>query len=190
MQLSKALCSGKNQMIKEFETDNFLVRPIEKSDVVFAFENWTQQYEIAKFMTWKPHISIEETKQFIDSCIKGWQNNDYTWIIETKLQRKIVGSFAARRNEHKVDIGYLLLKEHWGKGYMPEVIRAFIILAFKIEGVSRVWAVCDIENQASKRALEKAGMESEGILKSWLVHPNMGRTPRDCHCLSIVKYEA
>ena len=177
-------------MIKKFETDKFLVRPIDNGDVDFAFENWTQELEIAKYMTWKPHKSRDETQRFIDACLEGWENNDYTWIIEKKHQREIIGSFAARRNAHKVDIGYLLLKRFWGKGYMPEIIKAFINEAFKINGVYRVWAVCDIDNYASRRAMEKAGMKYEGILKSWLVHPNMGDAPRDCHCLGIVKHSA
>ena len=99
-------------MIEEFETENFLVRPIQKNDADFLFENWTQQDEIAKYMTWKPHETKQETERFVDLCIQGWKNNNYTWIIETKHQRTIIGSFAARRDTHKVDIGYLLLKKY------------------------------------------------------------------------------
>ncbi len=174
-------------MIREFETPNFIVRPISETDIDFAFDNWTQELEIAKYMTWKPHRTREDTESFILSCSKGWKNNDFTWIIETKHQKKIIGSFAARRIGHRVDIGYLLIRKHWGNGYMPEVIKTFINEAFKIEGIQRVGAVCDIENTASRRAMEKGGLEYEGILKSWLVHPNMSKEPRNCHCLSISK---
>ena len=173
-------------MIKEFSSTNFRIRPIRIDDADFAFEHWTQSLDVARYTTWIPHRNIEETKSFIRSRLDGWKKNSYTWIIETGQQKQIVGSFAARRNNHKVDIGYLLLNKYWGKGYMPEVISAFIDEAFKIKGISRVWAVCDIENRASKRAMEKAGMEHEGILKSWLIHPNLGDEPRDCHCLSII----
>ncbi len=71
---------------------------------------------------------------------------------------------------------------------MTEAIESFIKKIFKIKSIQRVWAVCDVENMASKRVMEKAGMKYEGLLKSWLVHPNMGPEPRDCHCLSIVKH--
>src|SRR5439155_20109245 len=37
----------------------------------------------------------------------------------------------------------------------------------------RVWAVCETANLASARVLEKAGLEREGILRRWLVHPNV-----------------
>ena len=37
------------------------------------------------------------------------------------------------------------------------------------------------------RELERVGMQREGILRSWLVHPNVSDTPRDCLCYSVVK---
>src|SRR5215470_11140666 len=53
--------------------------------------------------------------------------------------------------------------------------------------IYRVWATCDVENEASARLLERAGMEREGVLRRWLVHPNLSEAPRDCFCYSIVK---
>ena len=135
-----------------------------------------------------PHKNIQETKQYISSSLEGWNKNNYTWIVEIKDTREVIGCFAARQNKYKVDIGYLFIKSQWGKGYMTEAIESFIKKIFKIKSIQRVWAVCDVENMASKRVMEKAGMKYEGLLKSWLVHPNMGPKPRDCHCLSIVKH--
>jgi RimJ/RimL family protein N-acetyltransferase len=37
------------------------------------------------------------------------------------------------------------------------------------------------------RVMEKAGMEYEGILKRWLVNPNISKIPRDCHVYAKVK---
>jgi ribosomal-protein-alanine N-acetyltransferase len=51
----------------------------------------------------------------------------------------------------------------------------------------RVWATCDVDNVASARLLERVGMEREGVLRQWLVHPNLSEAPRDCLCYSIVK---
>lgn len=49
-----------------------------------------------------------------------------------------------------------------------------------VPSVSRVWAVCDVENRASARVLEKIGMRFEGILARWSIHPNLSDEPRDC----------
>ncbi len=177
-------------MFKELITERLKLRLIREDDLEMIFDKWTQDPEVSKLMTWVPHKKIEETSQYISSCLEGIEHgNNYSWIIEDKESGEIVGSFAARRDQHKVDIGYLLIKSQWGKGCMTEVISSFINEVFKDKNILRVWSVCDVDNLASKRVMEKSGMEYEGLLRSWLVHPNIGAEPRDCHCLSIVKQE-
>jgi hypothetical protein len=39
---------------------------------------------------------------------------------------------------------------------------------------------------SSARLLESVGMQFEGRLRRWLVHPNMSESPRDCLCYAIV----
>jgi RimJ/RimL family protein N-acetyltransferase len=35
--------------------------------------------------------------------------------------------------------------------------------------------------------MEKAGMQREGILRRWSVHPNITHEPRDSYCYAVVK---
>ncbi len=175
------------EMFKDLQSKRIKLRPINSSDAKFIFENWAQDIEVAKYLTWKPHQTINDTQNYIDTCIEEWDQDCFTWIIESKNENRIIGSFAARRNNHKLDIGYLLVKDYRNKGYMTEVIKSFVEEAFKINGIYRIGAVCDVQNLASKRVMEKAGMSFEGLLKNWLVAPNISKYPRDCFCLSIVK---
>ena len=50
----------------------------------------------------------------------------------------------------------------------------------------RVWAVCDVDNEASARVLEKAGMTREGRLRAWAALPAFD-APRDVWCYATVK---
>jgi RimJ/RimL family protein N-acetyltransferase len=50
-----------------------------------------------------------------------------------------------------------------------------------------VWAVTDVDNHASARVLEKIGMQREGLLRRWLVHPSLSPEPRDCWCFARVR---
>lgn len=174
-------------MFESFKTQNLLIRKIELVDSAKIFENWAQDEDVAQFTTWTPHGSEEETLEYVQSCIEGWSRNSYTWIIETASSSEMVGSFAARENGHKLDVGYLVSKNTWGKGVMTSVLKSFIDAAFQLHSVERIGAVCDMNNAASKRVMEKAGMSYEGVLLSWMVHPNMGTRPRDCHSLSITR---
>jgi RimJ/RimL family protein N-acetyltransferase len=53
--------------------------------------------------------------------------------------------------------------------------------------IYRVWATCDVENLASAHVLEKAGMQKEGILRRYILHPNISPEPRDSYCYSVIK---
>jgi len=47
--------------------------------------------------------------------------------------------------------------------------------------------LCDVENPASGRVLEKVGMRREGMLRRQMIHPNVSDAPRDCYCYAVVK---
>ena len=51
---------------------------------------------------------------------------------------------------------------------------------YNLMAIWRLGAVCDIDNRASARVMEKAGMQREGILRRWMLHPNISAEPRDC----------
>ena len=70
---------------------------------------------------------------------------------------------------------------------MTEALLEIIDWAMKQNDIYRVWTVCDKENIASTRVLEKTGMNREGILRRWVKIPHFGEIPRDCYCYSIVK---
>jgi len=55
------------------------------------------------------------------------------------------------------------------------------------EDLHRVWAFCDCENRSSARAMEKAGLHKEGVLRRWIVLPYFGQIPRDCISYSAIK---
>jgi RimJ/RimL family protein N-acetyltransferase len=94
---------------------------------------------------------------------------------------------AARVDGHKWELGYVLARGYWGRGYMTEALKALVNWAVQQSEIYRVWAVCDVDNLASARVMEKAGMRREGILRRWSIHPNVSDEPRDSYCYSIVK---
>jgi RimJ/RimL family protein N-acetyltransferase len=51
--------------------------------------------------------------------------------------------------------------------------------------LNRVWAVCDVDNPASARVLEKIGMTREARLRAWAFLPAFGRA-RDVWCYASI----
>ena len=108
---------------------------------------------------------------------------EYAYVVELKGTGELIGSISARIDGHKSNIGYVLARNHWGKGYMTEATRALIKELEKNRSIRRIWATCDVANKASARVLAKSGMNREGILKKWMIR-NISGKPRDTYSYS------
>ena len=60
----------------------------------------------------------------------------------------------------------MLRRSAWGNGFIPEVGRRLIRKAFQTADAARIVAPIAAENERSRRAAEKMGLEFEGILRS------------------------
>lgn len=148
------------------------------------FSAYTQDPRVSRYMVWKPHTSIAETKTFIASCIAAWEEGSrFPYVLTEAGSSYAIGMLEARIQNLTVDLGYVLAPDHWGNGYMPEAIASLATTALTI-GYFRVQAFCDVENHPSQRTLEKAGFSREGRLERYMVHPNLSPEPRPCFMYS------
>jgi RimJ/RimL family protein N-acetyltransferase len=70
----------------------------------------------------------------------------------------------------RAEIGYILGREHWGRGYMGEALPALIGHAFDAMDLNRLEADIDPRNTASANVLERLGFRREGLLRErWIV---------------------
>jgi RimJ/RimL family protein N-acetyltransferase len=171
------------------ETKRLFLRKPLLSDAVPIFEQYAQDKEVTKFLTWQPHENLGETKDFLRRCVNVWKEGTaFPWAIIRKSDQQFLGMVEIVGIDHSgVNVGYVLAKKYWGKGYMPEALKLIIDWAFQQDDIYRVWAFCDTENAASAKVLEKAGMQQEGILRRWVKLSNISEIPRDCYSYSIVK---
>ena len=171
-----------------YETPRLQLRKPVLADAEAIFRQYAQDTEVTKYLTWEPNSKVEETREFVRMCLQSWQEGrSFHWAIVRKKDRQLLGMITARVEGHKWELGYVLARPYWGRGYMTEAVTALIDWALKQPLIYRIWSVCDLDNPASARVMEKAGMRCEGVLRRWSVHPNIGPTPRDSYCYSITK---
>lgn len=152
------------------------------------FEEYASDPVVTRYLTWAPHPDVQTTRGYLETCRRGWeQGREYTWAITLPPSDRVVGMIACRGDDLKVNLGYVLGRRHWGRGYMPEAGRAVVAASFALPSVARVWATCDVDNRASARVLEKIGMLREGVLRAWIRHPAVSDQPRDSLVYSIVR---
>lgn len=170
------------------QTGRLLLRRPVDMDASALFNGYARDPEVVRHLTWRPHQRIAETHEFLARCRVGWDAGvDLTWAITLHGDDTLIGMIGARPRGFKTDIGYVLARPHWGQGIMTEAARVIVDLAFTDPAVHRVWAVCDFDNHASARVMEKAGLTREGVLRRWIVHPNVSPDPRDALCYARVR---
>jgi ribosomal-protein-alanine N-acetyltransferase len=163
------------------ETPRLLLRKPVQADAPVIFEAYAGDAEVTHFLTWKPHARLDETRAWLLKVLAGWEEmTTLTWMITTRSEQELIGAVELRL-EAQANLGFVLSRRHWNRGFMTEAVQAVIAWARTREEVERVWALCAVENTASARVLEKAGMEREGLLRSWLVFPNVSAEPQDCY---------
>lgn len=169
-------------------TERLLLRKPRMEDAPVIFDSYAQDPEVMRYLVWKPHQTVQETYQFLNACEELWQTGkDFAYAIALKVEGKLIGMFGFHPMKVKVEVGYVLARPYWGKGYMTDVLRAVIEWAFTQPEICRVQAICDVENVSSSRVMEKAGMIREGLLRRYVLHPNISAEPRDAYMYAIVK---
>jgi RimJ/RimL family protein N-acetyltransferase len=167
-------------------TERLLLRRPRRTDVDAVYE-YGRDPEVTRYLIFPTHRSRADAERFLAGCGQRWgSGEEYCWVIALKERDQVVGSIACRIHGHAAEIGYALAGASWGFGYATEAGRAVVGWATGLSGIYRVWAVCDVENVASARVLEKLGMSREGMLRRWIVHPNLSAHPRDCYVYARV----
>jgi [ribosomal protein S5]-alanine N-acetyltransferase len=170
------------------ETERLVLRPPRVDDAEAIFNSYATDEEVTRYLVWKPHTSIAETKEFLSRVAAFLEDGSrLTWALTLHDDDTLRGMIELRPQGHKADVGYVLARPFWGRGYVTEALRAVLDYAFQNPGMYRVWAVCDAENVASARVMEKAGMSFEGILRRYQIRPQIGPAPRDVRCHSRVR---
>ena len=109
----------------------------------------------------------EDALDYINFILSSNPNNTFAYAID--VDGVAVGSIGAFRQENihyrTAEVGYYLAEEFWGKGIMTEAVRLLCSEVFAKTDIIRIYAEPFAYNTGSRRVLEKAGFQFEGIMK-------------------------
>jgi [ribosomal protein S5]-alanine N-acetyltransferase len=96
------------------------------------------------------------------------------WAVEESKSRKLIGMINYHRRdlrEKRCDVGWLILPQHQGKGYMTEAGRTLLSHVIGDLGVHKVEALIRPDNKPSRALAERLGFRLEGgpIRDRWQV---------------------
>jgi ribosomal-protein-alanine N-acetyltransferase len=92
------------------------------------------------------------------------QNIAVNWVMTLKDSDDfmgIIGLYRIQPENHRAELGYMLLPAYHGKGYSTEAVNAVVAYGFDVVNFHSIEAVIDPDNTASERVLQKNGFVKE-----------------------------
>ena len=142
------------------QTSRLILRPWRQTDLDDFYE-YASVDGVGQMAGWLPHKSKEESQQILNHFVEGKH------VFALEYQGKVIGSlgidlynekdypeFAALQGR---EIGYVLSKDYWGKGLMPEAVSAVIRYLFEVENLDFLICGHFERNTRSRRVIEKCG---------------------------------
>ncbi|OJG75594.1 hypothetical protein RV12_GL001397 [Enterococcus quebecensis] len=111
-----------------------------------------------RYITEKAETETEATENFKKILAYNASHNDQTGYYKIVDQETFIGFGKLSWDEnHKIEIGYMVLPKHWGKGYATQIISTLLNLVKQSTVLSQhtVYAIIDPSNGASKHLLKK-----------------------------------
>lgn len=147
------------------ETERIILRPLTIADAKEAFENWTHDDRVTKYMRYNSHNTVNDTKDWLkteeDSLLSDKQ---YSWGFVEKENRSLFGSGGLVYNEDQkmFEIGYNIMYDYWHQGYTTEIAGALIDFVKNTLQEKQLYGCHAVENIYSGKVMEKHGFEPTG----------------------------
>jgi len=105
------------------ETERLILRPLNLEDAEDIYQNWATDPEVARFMRWSVHASVEVTREWLKVVEESSDSDEvYDWGFVLRENNKLIGSGGLYWKEEKqcFELGYNLMKKHWNQGLTTE----------------------------------------------------------------------
>ena len=148
----------------QLETPRLLMRQFRESDWD-AYASMSADDEVMRFIGTGVKLTRDESWRSMANFLGHWQLRGYgMWALESKE----TGTFLGRVGFHDppgwpgFELGWLLGRAHWGKGYAREAAQAALAHAFGTLGRKRVISLIRHGNARSIRVAEAIGERLAG----------------------------
>ncbi len=158
--------------------DRIALRTPLLDDAEALFAAVTSDPEVTRYLSWRPHRNVEETRNVITERFNV--GIDHSWLIALRGSGELVGQIGYLDTEpHAVQVGYALARRFWGRGLAGEALRLLIEHLRTNPALFRVAAYVHPDNLRSARLLERAGFTLEGRSTRAITFPNLAPEPQD-----------
>lgn len=149
-------------------TERLTLRRADATDIPQLYRLRSDE-QIMKYIPRPVATSPDEIAEFLRLTDEKIASNEMiNWKISIKGDSTLIGTigfYYIKPEHYRAEIGYMLLPEFQGKGYVTEAIAAVVNYGFEAMGLHSIEALVDPENIASRAVLEKCGFVREAYFK-------------------------
>lgn len=122
---------------------------------------------------WEHDFTDDEVKSWVERSIEEHRQWGYSFMMaRLKATGEPIGRAGLRRDmvmgKETVELGYILAKAYWGRGYATELGLALLSYGFDVLGLDEIVAEVRPDNLPSLRVVERLGMQYKGSMdKPW-----------------------
>ena len=146
----------------EIQTDRLLIKPL-GPEYLDSTNEYAMNLENTKYMMYLPNDTSDETKMFLKNVEIEWsKENPSFYEFALIFKQKHIGGVSVYIEDGAGEIGWIINRKYWRKGFAYEAAKAVIDYFAKNLGFTHFTAHCDTENTASFKLMEKLGMVRTG----------------------------
>ena len=153
--------------VPELRTERLVMRGFREEDLD-ALAEISADSEVTRWVGDPDGLSREETWRRMAYFIGHWELRGFgQWALFDQDSGELVGRAGLLRPEGwpGLEVGWLVARAHWGRGFAPEAGRASLDWARDVLGADHVISLIEPHNENSARVAEKLGMTVEGHTK-------------------------
>lgn len=148
------------------------LRPVRESDLADLLEI-NGDPEVTRFLPYATWQSLDDGTAWLARMQALMASGGaQQLVVERHDDGKVIGSLLLFKHDEgsaRVELGYVIGRAHWRRGYAREAIAAACTHAFKVLGIRRIEAEVNPANEASNALLLALGFVQEGRLRQrWI----------------------
>lgn len=147
-----------------FDTKRLRVRPWRKSDLAALHALYGDPVNL-RYWSVPANARLEDTRKQMRWHTAYKPNWYVMWALEEKKSKRVIGMVNYHHrfmHQKRVDVGWLILPSHQGKGLTTEAMRPLLHHLFDTLGIHKVEALIVPANKASQALARRLGFRKEG----------------------------
>jgi len=126
--------------------------------------------ESLRYVAREPYTDVAQAEEKVQTFLDGFREREGLWwtfvLRETGQAMGYGGLFEVDTEVGTAEIGYGLLPEFWGRGYITEIVDEMVRFGFEDFGLARIHALVVPGNTASEAVLLKRGFSLVEVIRN------------------------